>query len=246
MMLWMSLAFAQECTPITQADVLAVPPPAVVVLGERHGTMPDLSRARNIVRRFADRGAVTVALEAVRADKQPILDRYAAGELAPRDLPDLLKWTEEWGFPWKPYEPLVTAAVYGAKVVGAGVKLGPKPDDVSVPLPPRYADQLRDAMSGHEIPMGEEGRFVQAMAWRDYAIAKASVEAWNGEGYLVIVTGRGHVEGGKGVAFQAGHLTDAPIHSFVLAWGQDPPCYAGDQVWRAGLFEAPPAERAAR
>ncbi len=240
MLLWLSLSFAQDCQVITQKDVLEVAAPAVVVLGERHGTLPDLGRARNIVRRFADRGDVTVALEAVRAEHQPTIERYENGELSPKDLPGLLHWQEDWGFPWAPYEPLVTAAVYGAHVIAAGVKLGPKPEGVTVPLPSRYGDLLRDAMGGHELPMGEEAGFIQAMAWRDYAIAKAAVEGWNGQGYLVILTGRGHVEGGKGVAFQASHLTDAPIHSFVLAWGEDPPCYAGDKVWKAGLFEAKP------
>jgi hypothetical protein len=53
----------------------------------------------------------------------------------------------------------------------------------------------------------------------------------------VIVTGRGHVEGGKGVPWQVGQLLpDARVESFVLAWGQAP-CHPGDQAYKPGLFE---------
>ena len=98
-------------------------------------------------------------------------------------------------------------------------------------------DGLRDAMAGHEMPLDMEERFVRSMAWRDYKIASLAATSWDQKGYLVIVTGRGHVEGGKGVNWQVSQLVDVPVHSFVLAWGKEPPCYPGDQVWRPGLFE---------
>ena len=53
----------------------------------------------------------------------------------------------------------------------------------------------------------------------------------------MIVTGRGHVEGGKGVAWQVAQARpNVTVDSFVLAWGTNPPCYEGDKVWRFNPF----------
>lgn len=227
-----ALASAGECVPVTAADVLDVKAPGIVVLGERHGTQPDLRRATRVVRSYAARMRTTVALEAVPAAGQATLDAFAAGSVPVAELPARLDWERAWGFPWAPYAPLVTASRWGAKVVGAGLPLGGPPEGREVPVPPRYVDLLRDAMGGHDIPLGQEARFVQAMAWRDLAIAEAALAGWDGKGWLVVVTGRGHVEGGKGVAWQLDRLSEAPVHSFVLAWGEDPPCYPGDRLWR--------------
>jgi uncharacterized iron-regulated protein len=233
-------ALAQECERIGLGDVLAVPPPAVIVLGERHGTQPDLRRADQVVFRLSQSGhPVTVGLEAVHHEYQRVLDEYAQAAMDPGDLPHLLEWDDKWGFPFRPYQPLVTAALHDATVVAAGLDLGPQPEGQTLNLPPNYIDLLRDAMAGHEMPVEMESRFVQSMAWRDFRIAELSINGWDGDGYLVIVAGRGHVEGGKGTAWQAQQMVDAPVHSFVLAWA-DSPCYPGDKVWRPTLWERLP------
>lgn len=230
--LW-SLAMAgEECQLVGFRDIVDVEAPAVIVLGERHGFQPDLARAMHVVRTLDKKAGVTVALEAVHSRYQPLLDQYAKGDMPSADLPELMKWTESWGFHWAPYAPLVTAADIGAAVVGAGLDLGPRPEDRSVPLPPRYLDVLAPAMGGHEIPPEKESEFIQAMAWRDYRIAELAIEGWSGQGYLVIVTGRGHVEGGKGVAWQAARMTQAPVSAYVLKPGPDAPCWPEDRLWR--------------
>ena len=228
-----SVATAQEaCAYVRFPDVVAVPSPSVVVLGERHGFKSDLGRALKVARRFATEGPVTIALEAVHRKHQPVLDAFAAKKVPPDELADQLDWEHEWGFAYRAYEPLVTAAEEGMRVVAVGVDLGPKPEGVEVPIPPRYLDLLRPAMGGHDVPKAKEADFVAAMAWRDRALAEAAVKAWDGKGRLVLVVGRGHVEGGKGVAWQADLLTDAPIASFVLAPGPNPPCHEGDRLWK--------------
>lgn len=233
MLVWLFAAWAQEsCEYVTFAEIAAIEAPAVVVLGERHGFQPDLARAAKVVRSFDRRAPVTVALEAVHSKYQPVLDGFAEGKVEAVDLPALTRWDDDWGFPYAPYAPLVTASRFGAKVVGAGLDLGPRPEDRAVPLPPRYIDVLRPAMAGHTMPPEKEGGFVQAMAWRDFRIAEAAMNGWSGEGYLVVVTGRGHVEGGKGVAWQAQRMTQAPVHAFVLKPGPEPPCWEGDRLWR--------------
>ena len=232
MVWWVALALAGECERVGFGAVVDVPSPGVLVLGERHGMQPDLLRASRVVRRFAREGEVTVALEAVHRRYQGILDAYARQEIQPGQLPDALEWERSWGFAWAPYAPLVKASEDGAKVVAAGLDLGPRPDGQATPIPPSYMDLLRPAMGGHPIPPGEESRFVQSMAWRDHAIARAAMDGWDGRGRLVVVTGRGHVEGGKGVGWQLQRMTSVPVASAVLVPGKDAPCYAGDRLWR--------------
>ncbi len=230
--LLIATALGADCTYVSKADVLSVPAPAVIVLGERHATQPDLRRAGAVVKSYAARMRTRVALEAVRAEDQAVLDRFTAGQIDAASLPDALDWGASWGFDWAPYRPLVTSSQWGATVVGAGLKLGPKPEDATIPVPPRYMDLLREAMGGHPIPLGQENSFVESMAWRDHGIAKAALDGWDGKGWLIIVTGRGHVEGGKGVAWQASQLTATPVSSFVLSGGGGAACHPGDRVWR--------------
>lgn len=227
-----ALAAEPACTYVKLDDIVDRPAPAVVVLGERHGSRKDLGRALAVARRLKARGKVTVALEAVHRSHQGVLDAFAAGKVDADALEAELDWDRSWGFAYRAYEPLVTASEEDMKVVGVGVDLGPKPDDVQIPLPPRYVDLLRPAMGGHEVPLDQEQHFVEAMAWRDHALAKAALDAWDGEGFLVLVVGRGHVEGGKGTVWQAQRLTEAPVEGFVLAPGVDPPCHPGDRLWR--------------
>lgn len=222
---------AAECETVSFRDVIDVEAPAVIVLGERHGHQPDLRRAGRVVSRLARTAPVQVGIEAVHQRYQPVLDAFAAGRADASDLPELMDWEGSWGFRWRPYQPVVTAAVDGATVRAAGLDLGPMPEDAQVPIPPAYFDILRDAMAGHEMDPSMASGFVAAMAWRDHRIAALSAEGWSGEGYLVIVTGRGHVEGGKGVNWQVQRMVDAPVHSFVLAKGPNPPCHPGDKLW---------------
>lgn len=229
---WAVAAQAGGCETVTYADVAAVSGPAVVVLGERHGMQPDLSRATRVVRGFSRRGPVTVALEAVHRDLQPTLDDYAAGAFDTEDLESRLDWKKRWGFPYAPYASLVSGALSGQRVVAAGVDLGPGPEGESPPIPSGYLTILRDVMGGHDVPPDRESAFLASMAWRDYAIGKAAIDGWDGQGVLVVVTGRGHVEGGKGVAWQIEQLTEVPVSAFVLAWGANSACYAGDKIWR--------------
>ena len=121
-------------------------------------------------------------------------------------------------------------------VVAAGLDLGKRPEGRTTPIPNGYINILRDAFGEHEMPIELESQFVQSMAWRDFGIAEAAITGWDQKGYLVILTGRGHVEGGKGVQWQAQRMVSVPVHGFTLAWAS-PPCYPGDRVWKMSLLE---------
>lgn len=236
-MLWLMamMAWGQECEYISVKDVTSITPPAVVILGERYGHQPDLGRAKTIVRKFAGGEApVTVALEAVPASAQSVLDDFASGTgPMASDLPELLSWEETWGFSWARYEPLVTSALVGAKVVGIGgdVLAGFHDEESGrVRVPSRYASLLETSMADAPVPIELGSQVVEAMAWSDRTLAQRALAGWDEQGVLVIVVGRGRVEGGKGVSWQLKQLTSQPIHDVILASGSSPLCERGDRI----------------
>ncbi|MEO0600645.1 MAG: ChaN family lipoprotein [Myxococcota bacterium] len=211
-------------------DALAVEPGAVMVLGERHGRIEDLDRARSLIEEAASRGAVTVALEAVSADHQDVMDQLTAGQIRAGKVRRSVNWSETWGYPFKAYKALFK--IQGVRYVAAGPKLGPKPADVEVPVPEVYEERLAGIAAAHHHGGNHPEatrKFAEAMAWRDYEIARLAVDAWDGTSPLVVVAGRGHVEGGLGITWQldAG-LSDAPHQRVLLAPSRQ--CEAGDLV----------------
>lgn len=222
---------AQDCEFVTATDIVAVAPPAVIVLGERRGTQPDLWRATRTVRRLGRRAPVTVALQAINEQQGPILQRYANGAVLPGDLPELIAWDQHWGFEFAPYRGLVTAASWGANVVPVGMAPTPRPVTAILPMPPNYMFVLGEAMKEGPVPVELESVLTEFVAWQDHRIAANAISAWDGQGYLVIVADRFHVEGGKGVGWQAARLTEHSVHSFLLA-DAGALCTRDDRVWR--------------
>jgi uncharacterized iron-regulated protein len=236
MLLWIAAAFAHTCDDITLDELVERPAPAVLVLGERHGNKSDMKRAYGVVQELVASGEpVTLAMEAVHEDNQPVLDAFEAREFGKGKLPRKLDWSKTWGFPWKPYKKLVTSSRKGVNVVAAGLKLGPKPDDREVEIPEGYDAFLMDIMGAHGHGMDPEmkARFSTSMAWRDFRIAELAVEGWDGNGYLVILTGKGHIEGGMGTNWQLPKLEkvgETPVVSAVLDH-EGARCLEGDRVW---------------
>ncbi|MEZ4322739.1 MAG: ChaN family lipoprotein [Myxococcota bacterium] len=231
-MFWIAAALAHTCEDVELAEIVDRPAPAVVILGERHGSKDDMKRALSVVEALAARGPVTLAMEAVHESNQGVLEQYVSGEVKTGKLPDALHWSKTWGFPWKPYKKLVTAGKRGIPVVAAGLDLGKKPDGIEIELPEGYDAFLAKSMEGHMHQMSEEirARFATSMAWRDFRIGELAVKGWSGEGYLVILVGRGHVEGGMGTNWQVPKLVEAPVFSVVLNH-DDARCLEGDRVW---------------
>ena len=236
-----SSAYAAPCARVSTADVVheaTAQPASIVVLGERHGHAGDLRRAARVVAGLlaADAGSrVTVALEAVAEGRGDVVALWRDGNRAD-DLEALLDWSESWGFAYAPYRPLLEASSDRLDVVEAGPPLSKRPEDAFFPVPPSY-DEVLQAMFGADAhPVTRD--FVAAMAWRDHRIAALAIEGWVGaegvpKGPLVIVTGRGHVEGGLGVAWQAQRLRpDARIVSATLGLGAAPRCTDGDRYLR--------------
>lgn len=224
----LGVALAHPCESIGLDDVLEIPAPAVLVLGEQHGSKPDMKRARAVVDALAERAPVRLALEAVHESNQPVLDAFVRGEKKKRKLPAALRWDETWGYDWGAYKKLVART--DVDVVAAGLDLGPKPEDREVTIPEGYDAYLQQLMQGHEMTDEIRARFTTSMTWRDFRIGELAAAGWSGEGYLVVLAGKGHVEGSLGTNWQLERLVEAPVHSVILGH-DDAACLEGDRVW---------------
>jgi hypothetical protein len=137
-------------------------------------------------------------------------------------LPQATDWSTTWGHAFGPYKRVFRAP---ASFVAAGLPLGPAPEGREVPVPEGYRTRLSPMATKHGM---DPERFVTSMAWRDLGIAEQALAGWTGEGFLVVLTGRGHVSEGDGVSWQlAQGLTDVPAHDFLLAAEG---CATGDGV----------------
>jgi hypothetical protein len=224
-----AVAADRACSKTSVGKLAKVEQPAVLVLGERKGTLPDLSRAASLVRKLIKKGAVTVALQAVPASRQDDLDQYARGGLSLEVLPERLDWENTWGFPFETYERLLGTGRQGAKLVAIGGPYQPPPAGVTVPIPPGYVQLLEDPMGETPIPVELEARYAAFVAHADHRFADAALKAWDGTGVLVVIVDRFHVEGGMGVQWQAQTMTEAPVKGVLLA-DADSRCYKGDLV----------------
>jgi len=228
-------AAAQQPAPVCQLTSLgqlaATPPPAVFVLGERRGTSPDQARAYKLAKKLAKAGPVTLALQAVHTEQQGVLDGWAQGQVPDEQLGAQLQVFDRWGTAPDRYAKLVRGHSVGLQVVAAGVDPTHPPDGVIAPQPPGYVHLLSGTMGDSPVPVELEGRFASMVAYTDHRVAARAVEAWDGKGYLVILADRLHVEGGKGIGWQAGLLTPAPVKT-VLMTRSDSPCYDADLYLR--------------
>jgi len=234
-------AVAAPCARVSVAEVVAEAtekPGSIIVLGERHGHAGDLARAARVVAGLlgADaNGRVTIALEAVAEGSGDVVAMWRTGNRAD-DLESLLDWSKTWGFDYAPYRSLLEASSDRVDVIEAGPPLAKRPADAFFPVPPAYGEHLQAMMGAETHPVTAD--FVAAMAWRDHRIAALAIEGWLPDsgappGPLVIVTGRGHVEGGLGVAWQAQRLRpEAKVISATLGVGTAARCGDDDRYVR--------------
>ncbi len=227
-LLALTAALASPCTPVAIDAIAAAPTPAVLVLGERHAHRADLRAAGHALTALAATGEpITLAFEAVHADEQAALTQHRAQAAPLRTLAAAVDWDARWGHAFPPYLPVLRAPVHAR--VAAGPPLGKPPADAVVDVPDAYLTTLAPMVAAHGMPPEALPGFARAMAWRDLRIAELAVNGWDRRGWLVILTGRGHVEGGIGVPHQLAALVDAPVHTALLG---PTPCGPTDRVLR--------------
>lgn len=228
----MSAAMAAPCNVVSIEDVAQVTPPTVLVLGERHGHRADLRRAGQLLRALQRRNIpVSIALEAITESAQDTLAAYNADDLGLGQLRTAVDWDNSWGYAFKPYKRFFKA---DAPLIAAGPPLQKAPEDAVIAIPEGYAETLSAAFSGH-LPPGQEidpemlASFTRSMAWRDLRIAELAYAGWDQTGVLLIVTGRGHVEGDMGTNWQLRNQYDTPVESVILGL-EDAKCAASDRI----------------
>lgn len=239
LLLLSSALAADGCAAVDLNDVVADDAPSVLVLGEHPGAPADLRRATRVVRALRDRGPVTLALEAVGADRDRALQTLRGPEPDLDAVPSTVGWSDHWPGPYAAYRPLMaeglTDVPSGVSLVAVGITGAPTADDT---VDVAAGDIERIArLAGEGLPFSMRHRLARARAWSDGEIADAALDAWSGEGTLVIVVNRIRAAQDGGVPFQLRSRTDTPVRSVILGW-TDQDCGHGSLVWR------PPALRA--
>lgn len=231
-------AQSESCEKVRIGRLVSESGPRVLFLGSRHASRRDLARARRIVKKLADKGPVTLALEPVWAGSQRALDRLEEKRLRFDRLEETLRWSDNFPYSYQPYVPLLSLYEHAnVRLVGAGRQIELVPEGEQVTVPAGYSTVLADATETGPVPPAMSERFVETVAWHDRRVASTALDAWDGEGWLVVLVDRTWVEGGLGMPWQAEQLTDVPVNSALLADAKTR-CYAGDQVITSflGLF----------
>lgn len=126
---------------VLSADELAAKIVAadVVLVGDYHALPASQRFATYLLRQLAAAGKQPVlALEAVFARDQRILDSWMEGQISPDEVRQRIRFDAEWGFDWAPLEELLTAA----REAGAacyGIDCRPRHDLRTISIRDRHA-----------------------------------------------------------------------------------------------------------
>jgi len=222
-----------------------------LLVGEGHGSACDHRVQADVIAALAAAGLnPVVGLEMVAVDKQPVLDRFNAGEIEPVAMEQALDWKNTWGHDFSGYLPVFEAAKKSGTplvalnvpkgVVGAvsqgGVENVAEADRVFLPLaviPPgdEQVASLRREFSRHKEMMGadrakaELDRFMLVQSLWDTAMAGNAVREHKRLGRpVVILAGAGHVEYGWGIARRIAMMQPGAAILSVEPWrGLDEP-----------------------
>lgn len=263
--------------PLDTAGVLrrAASAPAVL-LGERHDSAEQHRwQLQTLAALHAVNPDLAVGLEMMPRSRQPVLDRWIAGELDEATFLKESGWSEVWGFDSAFYMPVLhfarmhrlplVALNVNRALVSRTAKDGwaaiPATEREGVgdpaPLPPAYVDELAQVMSQHGSPVDRDSarfqRFTQAQALWDRAMAEAIAAAHRRTGRTVVVlVGAGHLRYGHGVPHQLAAL-GIDGSRVLLPWEAGQDCHeltpTGPRVADAvfGIApEPPPAHTAPR
>ncbi|BBD08817.1 ChaN family lipoprotein [Desulfovibrio ferrophilus] len=237
---------------------------AYVLLGEGHTVACDHRVQADILAALADVGLVSaLGLEMVPMDKQPVLDRFNAGEINVDDLGKELDWKAIWGHSYAGYAPVFReAAERGVplfalnvpkRVVRAvsangldGVEEADRQYLPSRIIPPTddQVDSLHEEFERHQGMMterkikDEEERFLLIQSLWDTIMAENAV-AVRGRlgGTMLILAGSGHVEYSWGIPHRL-HALDADAGVLtIMPWRglDDVDAEAGDLFFYCAL-----------
>lgn len=94
---------AEDVQPLLAADV--------IYLAEQHDSEADHAAQLAIIAAlYAENPNLAIAFEMFQRPFQPILDRYAAGEITEAEFIQQTEYEQRWGFPWEFYAPVLRFA----------------------------------------------------------------------------------------------------------------------------------------
>lgn len=230
-----SAANPDGCSAVALSELTRADAPAIIVLGETPGEPDDLRRAARVVRQLRGRADVTVAVEAVHHTQGRALAALRAPEPDLDAVPGSVRWEAYWRWPYEGYRPLFELGLSdipgGVTLVPVGPEQAPPAGTRITTLPDGYDDRLA-RLAGPEMPASMRGRLAEARTWSDAQIVERALDAWKGEGYLVIVADRTRVAGPGGIDWQLAQRVTDPVATAVLDWA-DLDCVDGTQQVRA-------------
>jgi uncharacterized iron-regulated protein len=81
------------------------------LVGESHTNLCDHAVQARLIETLAGNGfRFVIGLEMLPVTAQPVLDRFNARELGPRELEEAVGWKELWGYPYAQYRPIFELA----------------------------------------------------------------------------------------------------------------------------------------
>lgn len=209
----LGLALLGACAHPPPATVPAlldrVLPTPVLMLGEQHDAPEHQALQREVVQALAARGQLgALVMEMAEQGRQTRGLPADAGEDQVRAA---LNWTEEGGWPWPVYGPVVMAAVRGgAPVIGGNLPraqmrgaMGNTALDglIGEPALARQREGIREGHCGL-LPESQIAPMTRIQLARDQAMAQTAAQAVRDAGpgkTVVLVAGNGHVRRDLGV-----------------------------------------------
>lgn len=239
--LGLSLLAACAHRPPTTVPALLdrVLPTPVLLLGEQHDAAEHQALQRDVVLALA-------RLDQLGAVVMEMIEQGRSTQGLPRDadeahVREALGWTEQSGWPWPVYGPVVMAAVRsGVPVIGGNLPraqmrstMGQTELDglVSERVLQRQRDGIRESHCGL-LPESQIAPMTRIQIARDRSMAQAATGAVIPGKTVLLVAGNGHVREDLGVPL---HLPTSVKHKVVMAQAGNPKNASAppaDAVWQ--------------
>ena len=209
----------------TPAQVDALLPADVVLLGEQHDAALHQRWHREVIQSLVQRGLLE-ALALEMADQGADTKALSPNATEPA-VREALSWNES-GWPWAAYWPVIMAAVRaGVPVLGANLpraQMRAAMGDVqldSLLEPAALAAQRNAIGQGHcgLLPNTQIGPMARIQIARDRAMARTVSAAVQPGKVVVLVAGTGHVDAALGVP----HYLPAELRVRSVQWPYEPP-----------------------
>ena len=215
-----------------------------ILIGESHTNNCDHEVQARLLQALVDAGVFPVlGLEMLDVSIQDKVDEFNSGQIGAKELPDQIKWSEQWGYPFSLYAPLFELALENSLPVAAlnlprkildqvrskGLKnLSEKnrsylPEEV-IPVSQEQKKSLKKVYKQHQEFLEDESgssleRFMLVQSIWDTKMAEQA-RKWQKktDRPVLIITGVGHVEYDWGIAHRLKSLDPGARVVSVAPW----------------------------